>query len=106
MFFLSLSAYAQVFLEVSSYSNPAALVEHAVKLGYKIVDFQVTQMALGVYSRQDLVLRQLQKMKSAGKAFFTENCYLVGSAFFTKTAAGEQDLSAEFLACLTALKGG
>ena len=95
--------YENVFLEVSSYSHPAALVEHAIGLGYRISDFQITQMPFGIYSRQDIVQKRIHEMKGAGKAFFSATCYLVGSAFFTKTDGAGLDLSAEFLSCLTAL---
>jgi len=92
-----------VFLEVSSYSNPRGLVEHAKMLGYKISDFQMTQLPFGNYSRQDIVQKRIHEMKEAGKAFFSDNCYLVGSAFFTKEQDDKPDLSAEFLTCLTAI---
>lgn len=82
-----------VFLEVSSYSNPIGLIEHAKTLGYKLVDFQITRMSMGVYSRQDVVQERLREMKAEGKAYFTDRCYLVGSALFVKGAAAEPDLS-------------
>jgi len=97
------SGYQNVFLEVSSYSNPVAVIDHALSLGYKISDFQITQMPFGVYSRQDIVQKRIHEMREAGKAFFTDNCYLVGSAFFTKAADNETDLSSEFLASLISL---
>jgi hypothetical protein len=95
--------YKNVFLEVSSYSNPIDLIVHAMNLGYKLVDFQITQMPFGIYSRQDIVQKRIQEMKSSGKAFFSDNCYLVGSAFFTKSSDENRDLSQDFLACLTSL---
>jgi hypothetical protein len=42
-------------------------------------------------------------MREAGKAFYTNNCYLVGSALFTKERDGNPDLSGEFLDSLTAI---
>jgi len=92
--------YRNVFLLISSYSNPAALVEHARGCGYRVSDFQVSKMSFGVYSRQDRVQRRIHEMRAAGTAFFTDNCYLVGGAVFTKEAGDTDDLSAEFLACL------
>lgn len=97
------SGYKNVFLEVSSYSNPVGLINHALSLGYKMTDFQVTQMPFGIYSRQDIVQERINEMREAGKAFFSDRCYLVGSAFFTKNLTSEPDLSQEFLACLTSL---
>jgi SAM-dependent methyltransferase len=95
--------YRNAFLEISSYANPEAVIQHARALGYKIVDFTITQMPLGVYSRQDIVMRRLCEMRGGGKAFFTDNCYLVGSTFFTKINHDEPDLSEELLSCLTSL---
>lgn len=95
--------YPNVLMEISSYSDPQALIEHARSLGYKILDFTITHMPFGVYSRQNIVKDQIDKMKKAGKAFFSENCYLVGSAFFNKSSPNATDLSDEFLACLTSL---
>jgi hypothetical protein len=95
--------YANAFLEVSSYSNPAGLIDHAQRLGYRLIDFQITMMPMGVYSRQDVVQERLHEMRREGKAHFTEGHYLVGSAFFTKAATGDPDLSSEFLACLTSI---
>jgi len=105
----SLMSYANdhgcpnVFLEVSSYSNPTDLIDHAKSLGYRLIDFQITMMPMGVYSRQDVVQERLHEMRREGKAYFTEGHYLVGSALFTKAAAVEPDLSPEFLACLTSI---
>ncbi len=95
--------YQNVFLEISSYSNPIALIEYALNQGYKISDFQITQMPFGIYSRQDVVQQRILKMKEEGKAFFTNNCYLVGSALFTKDMNNGIDLSQEFLTCLTSI---
>jgi Methyltransferase small domain len=95
--------YPKVFLLVSSYSNPAALIGHARRCGYGISDFQVSKMSFGVYSRQDHVQRRIREMLVAGTAFFSENCYLVGGAVFSKDAGEPGDLSAEFLASLCCL---
>jgi methylase of polypeptide subunit release factors len=105
----SLMSYAHdhgcpnVFLEVSSYSNPTDLIDHAKSLGYRLVDFQITKMPMGVYSNQDVVQTRLHEMRREGKAHFTDQCYLVGSAFFTKGPTDEPELSSEFLACLTSV---
>jgi hypothetical protein len=60
-------------------------------------------MAMGPYSRQDVVQDRLAEMKREGKAHFAQHCYLVGSALFTRAATGEPDLSEEFLGCLTSI---
>ena len=98
------SGYKTIFLEVSSYSNPIGLIEHACSLGYKLPDFQITQLPFGMYSRQDIVQKRIHEMKACGKAFFSDACYLVGSALFIKEDCNTTDLSTEFLSCLTALR--
>lgn len=97
------AGYRNVFLEISSYSNPAAVVGHARQLGYRTADFLITQMPFGPYSRQPVVQARLCELKAAGRAFYSEHCYLVGSAYFTKAAEAEPDLSADFLSCLTGI---
>jgi hypothetical protein len=97
------AGYKNVFLEVSSYSNPVDTVVHALSLGYKISDFLVAPLPFGNYSRQDIVQDRLQEMQKAGTAFFSRDHYLVGSAFFTKANDSQPDLSEDFLKCLTAL---
>jgi hypothetical protein len=96
------SGYQNVFLEVSSYSNPVALIDHARSNGYKVCDFQILPLPLGVYSRQDIVHERIREMQRAGKAFLTDDHYLVGSALFAKDDK-EPDLSAAFLGSLTAI---
>ncbi|MDE2020225.1 MAG: SAM-dependent methyltransferase [Patescibacteria group bacterium] len=95
--------YNNVFLEVSSYSDPVAVVEHAQQLGYKIENFSISPLTLGVYSRQNIVQERLQEMRKAGKAFYSNDGYLVGGAFFTKENNGKPDLSDDFLASLTGI---
>lgn len=95
--------YQNVHLEVSSYSNPKDLIAHASQCGYAISDFIITRMPFGIYSRQDIVQKCLHDMKGDNKAFYSNNCYLVGSASFTKEPSSNPDLSKEFLACLTAI---
>ena len=94
--------YRNVFLLVSSYSNPAALVDHAGRCGYKVSDFQVAKMSFGVYSRQNYVQRCIRHRRAIGTAFYSDHCYLVGGVLFTQDGEAE-DLSAEFLACLTSI---
>ena len=92
--------YKTVFLEMSSYSNPVGLMEHAQSLEYKLIDFQISPMPFGMYSRQDIVWKRIQDMKASGKAFCSDEVYLVGSVLFTKEANGINDRSGEFLASL------
>ncbi len=93
--------YENVLLLMSSYSNPAKLVDHASRRGYKVSDFRVTPLPFGVYSRQDHVQERIHEMKKAGKAFFSKDCYLLGSALFTKAPGCKTDMSSDLLACLT-----
>ncbi len=97
------SGYLNVFLEVSSYSNPVALIKYAQQRGYRISDFMVVPLEFGVYSNQDFVKERILKMREAGRAFCSDSHYLVGSALFTKGANEKLDLSPNFLAALTSI---
>lgn len=94
--------YKDVFLEIASYSDPAALLHHALMNGYHLLDFQITWLPFGVYSHQPIVYERLCALKEEGRAFFSNRGYLVGSALFTKKDV--EDLSQEFLASLTAIE--
>ncbi len=95
------AGYPHVCLEISSYSNPAALLQHAQSLGYSLTRFSITELPLGMYSRQPVVMNRIRHMQQDGRAFLSGDHYSVGSAFLTKRPANEPDLSAEFFAALT-----
>lgn len=95
------AGYPNVCLEISSYSNPAALLHHARNLAYRLTRFSITELPLGMYSRQPVVINRIRQMQQHGHAFLSADHYSVGSAFFTKRPANEPDLSAEFFAALT-----
>ena len=95
--------YQNVFLEISSYSNPVDTLEHAHSLGYKVTDFLVSPLPFGIYSRQDIVQARLHEMRNTDTAFFSQDHYLVGSACFSKITQNGYDLSADFIQCLTSI---
>ncbi len=95
------ASYTHLCLEVSSYSNPAAQIQHAQNLGYSLTRFSITELPLGIYSRQPVVIDRIRQMQQDGKAFLGDDHYSVGSAFFTKRPENQPDLSLEFFAALT-----
>jgi hypothetical protein len=96
--------FKNVFLEICSYADPVAIVQHAEQQGYKISDFRISLMPIGVYSQQDIVQKRLAEMREAGQAFYTPQNYLVGSALFTKISPTDQpNLSQTFLQNLTSI---
>jgi hypothetical protein len=95
------AGYPNVCLEVSSYSNPSALIQHAQTLGYSLTRYSVTDLPLGIYSGQPVVMNRIRQMQSEGRAFLVGDHYSVGSAFFTKRPDGDPDLSFEFYLTLT-----
>lgn len=95
------AGYPNVCLEMSSYSNPAAVVQHAQSLGYSLTRYSITDLPLGICSRQPAVMNRIRQMQGEARAFLAEDHYSVGSAFFTKRPEGEPDLSYEFYFALT-----
>lgn len=94
-------SYPHVCLEVSSYSNPAAVVQHAKNLGYSLTRFSINKLPLGIYSRQPIVMNRIRQMRREGLAFVGDDHYSVGSAFFTNRPGGDPDFSYEFFTALT-----
>jgi len=70
--------YPNAMLLVSSYSNPLGTLEHAKKLGYSITDFLVTALPFGTYSSEPKVKNWIRKLKTEGKAFFSERPSTIG----------------------------
>ncbi|PSN15983.1 SAM-dependent methyltransferase [filamentous cyanobacterium CCT1] len=93
----------QVMLMISAYSNPVDTVNHALKLGYELVDFMVTPLKFGYYSCEPKVRDSIAKLKCKRQAFFSERIYFLAGVLFRKKSASTACLSEEFLKVMTAL---
>ncbi|MGG6237148.1 SAM-dependent methyltransferase [Nodosilinea sp. AN01ver1] len=93
----------QVMLMISAYSNPVDTVNHALKLGYDVVDFMVTPLKFGYYSCEPKVRDSIAKLKRRRQAFFSERIYFLAGVLFRQKSASTACLSEEFLKVMTAL---
>ena len=95
--------YPCVMTLVSSYSNPVATIDHALKQGYSVADFMVTPLPFGYYSSESKVKGQIETLQRQSKAFYSGNIYFLAGVLFQKTSLSETDLSAELIKVMTSL---
>lgn len=93
----------QVMLMISAYSNPVDTVDHAMKLGYQVVDFMVSPLKFGYYSCEPKVRNTITELQRRRKAFFSENIYFLAGVLFQHGSAQSSCLSEEFLKVMTVL---
>lgn len=92
-----------VLAMISAYSNPVETVEYAIAQGYQIIDFTVSPLKFGYYSCEPKVRNTIAELKENGKAFYSDNIYLLAGVLFKQKDNSDVDLSLEFLRVMTAL---
>jgi methylase of polypeptide subunit release factors len=93
--------YDHVLVMVSSYSNPAGLVEFAAQKGYCVSNFLVSPLPFGYYSSEPKVKDRIAELRSENKAFYSNQIYFLAGVLFTQNC--ETDLSDELVRVMTAL---
>ncbi len=93
----------QAMVMISAYSNPVDTVHYALRLGYAVVDFMVTPLTFGYYSREPKVRDSIAQLKGNRQAFFSEKIYFLAGVLFQQKSASTTCLSEEFLKVMTAL---
>jgi hypothetical protein len=93
----------RVMVLISAYSNPIDTVNHAIAHGYDLVDFMISPLPFGYYSREPKVERAIAELRQQQKAFYSANIYFLSGALFRKKSLTTVDLSEEFLKVMTAL---
>ncbi|KAL3133369.1 hypothetical protein ABBQ38_007240 [Trebouxia sp. C0009 RCD-2024] len=76
--------FDSAILLISSYANPVETLEHARKQGYQVTDFMVSPMPFGYYSSEPKVKNWIWKMRAEGKAFCSDNWYLLAGVLLQK----------------------
>lgn len=92
-----------VMLMISAYSNPIETVEHAIAQGYHIVDFMISPLQFGYYSRELKVRQTITELRENNQAFYSKNIYFLAGVLFRQGDRSTIDLSEEFLKVMTAL---
>lgn len=92
----------QVLSLISAYSNPVETIEYALSQGYQVVDFMISPLKFGYYSSEAKVKNTIKALRSARKAFYSQNIYLLAGVLFKQKSSGETDISKELVQVLTA----
>ncbi len=90
-------------LMISAYSNPVETVEHAIAQGYQVVDFMISPLQFGYYSREPKVRQAISELRDNNQAFYSKNIYFLAGVLFRQADRSTVDLSEEFLKVMTAL---
>ena len=77
--------YPIVLLMVSSFSNPAGLIQYAGEQGYSVVDFLIRPLRFGRYSSQPEVKSGIIELHQENKAFFLRTLLSIGGCGISKT---------------------
>jgi hypothetical protein len=88
---------------ISAYSNPVDTVNYALGLGYAVVDFMVTPLTFGYYSREPKVRDSIAQLKRNRQAFFSDKIYFLAGVLFQQKNVSTTCLSEEFIKVMTAL---
>jgi methylase of polypeptide subunit release factors len=100
---LFLKNFPNAMLMVSSYSDPVGTVETAIAQGYQVEDFITSPMSFGYYSSEPKVKQRITELNQLGRAFYSDNIYILAGVLFKKSQKSKIDLSKELIKVMTAL---
>ena len=89
-------------LMISAYSDPVGTIEYAIAQGYQVEDFIISPMSFGYYSSEPKVRQRIAELHKFGKAFYSENIYILAGVLFKKHSS-KPDLSTELSKIMKAL---
>ena len=96
--------YQTVMLMISSFSNPAGLLQYACGQGYSVMEFLIKPVTFGCYSSQPEVKGRIVELYHEHKAFYSENYYLLAGVVFKKNNHIDSELSADLMAVMRSLR--
>lgn len=90
-------------LMISAYSDPVGTIEYAIAQGYQVYDFIASPMKFSYYSSESKVNQRITELQDGGKAFYSENIYMLAGVLFNKSQDMKADLSTELIKIMTTL---
>jgi hypothetical protein len=95
--------FPRVMLMISAYADPVGTIEVAQAAGYRVADFMTSPMSFGYYSSEPKVRQRIAELHACGRAFYSQNIYLLAGVLFEKQQHSLPDLSADLIKILTSL---
>lgn len=92
-----------VLLMISAYSNPVETIDYAIEQNYQVIDFMISPLRFGYYSREPKVIETIAELQRTHKAFYSQNIYFLAGVLFKKVDSSNVDISAELLKVMTSL---
>ena len=93
----------QVMLMISAYADPVGTIEVARAAGYRVADFMTSPMSFGYYSSEPKVRQRIAELQECGRAFYSQDIYLLAGVLFKKQQHSHLDLSTDLIKILTSL---
>jgi hypothetical protein len=95
--------FSQAMLMISAYADPVGTIEVALAAGYRVADFMTSPMSFGYYSSEPKVRRRIAELQGCGRAFCSQDIYLLAGVLFKKQQHSQRDLSTDLIKILTSL---
>jgi hypothetical protein len=95
--------FPQAMLMISAYSDPIGTIEVATAAGYRVADFMTSPMGFGYYSSEPKVRQRIAELQECGRAFYSQDIYLLAGVLFKKQQHSQSDLSTDLIKILTSL---
>jgi hypothetical protein len=92
-----------LMLPILSFLMPSYLIEYSIAQGYQVEDFMTSTMTFGYYSSEPKVKDRIAELQDHGKAFYSQNIYILAGVLFNKHHDLKADLSTELIKIMTAL---
>jgi methylase of polypeptide subunit release factors len=89
-----------LLVALPSYSDPAATLACARRLGYRTANFLAMGLEFGAYSREPKVAEHIARLTAEGRGWAGEDSYVVAVALLTRSPQVERDRSTELLRAL------
>lgn len=97
--------YDKALLMLSSFSDPRGTIEYARSRAYSVIDFVVTPLEFGYYSSEPKVKIRIDQLKKSGRAFYSDQFYLLAGVLFGKRDQASDDMSADLIKVMTTAAG-
>jgi methylase of polypeptide subunit release factors len=94
------AGFDHLLVALPSYSDPAATLACARRLGYRTANFLAMGLEFGAYSREPKVAEHIARLSTEGRGWAGADSYVVAVALLTRFPQVQRDRSTELLRAL------
>lgn len=89
------AGFDHLLVALPSYSDPAATLDTAAELGYRVVNFLAMGLEFGAYSREPKVREHIARLTAEGHGWAGDDEYVVAVALLTRSPQVGRDRATE-----------